>query len=449
MILHDYVRLLLHRWWVVAGCVFLGAGSAVALTLTATPTYYTQATVYAAIGGSVSPGDLQQGNAFTTQRVTTYAGLATTQTVLSRAAASLGDGTEVEDLRATISAAARDQTALIDITATGSDPVLLAEQANAVATALAAEAPLLDAPGSASPVQLTVVQPAEVPENALTPRPGNNVLVGTLVGLLAGVGILVVADALNTRVRSARDLPRSPAVATVTSIPGALQRFRRGPRSDQRLESFRNLRANLQFGGQTHGTLALAPVSATSDVSTVAHELGVVFAEIGSRIVLVHVDFRQPGQRSGQARTAETPAAPGVADVLDGAGSLDAVLRPVEGGPPELWEVPAGTTRPSSAQLLGTPAMTQFLADLTSRFDLVLVLSPPVVERSESAVVAALADSTLVVVEAGKTRRSEFLHALERLEGVRVTSVSVAIDGVHVADLGGRSTPPGDAAASA
>lgn len=448
MILHDYVRLLLHRWWVVAGCVFLGAGTAVALTLAATPTYYTQATVYAAIGGSASPGDLQQGNVFTIQRVSTYAGLATTETVLSRAAGALGGDTEVADLRAAVTASARDQSALIDITATGSDPVLLAEQANAVATALATEAPLLDAPGSVSPVQLTVVQPAEVPENAVTPRPGNNVLVGTLVGLLVGVGILVVADALNTRVRSARDLPRSPTVATVTSIPGAPQRLRRSPRSDLRLESFRNLRANLQFGGQTRGTLALAAVGATSDVSAVAHQLGVVFAEIGSRIVLVHVDFRQPGQRGDRAPAADAPAVLGVADVLDGTCSLDDVLRPVDGSPPGLWEVPAGTTRPSSAQLLGTPAMTQLLADLTARFDLVLLISPPLVERSESAVVAALADSTLVVVESGGTRRSEFLLALERLEGVRVTSVSVAIDGVHVSELGVRSTVPAGAASA-
>ena len=43
----------------------------------------------------------------------------------------------------------------------------------------------------------------------------------------------------------------------------------------------------------------------------------------------------------------------------------------------------------------------------------------------------------------------EFFLALERLEGVRVTSVSVAIDGVHASDLGMRNTPTTDAAASA
>jgi hypothetical protein len=49
------------------------------------------------------------------------------------------------------------------------------------------------------------------------------------------------------------------------------------------------------------------------------------------------------------------------------------------------------------------------------------------------------------VVESGATRRSDFLFALELLAGVRVTSISVAIDHVRDQDLGagrlGRFTP--------
>ena len=436
MILHDYLRLLAHRWWVVLGCAVLGAGVAVALTTTATPVYFTQATLYVALQGSASPGDLQQGNVFTVQRVTTYAGLAVTETVLSRAVADLGDGTDIPDLRRAISAVAREQSALIDITATGSDPDVIADQANAVAAALATQAPLLDAPATSSPVQLTVVQPAETPENALTPRPGNNLVIGTIVGLLLGVGILVVADALNTRVRSPRDLPRSPVIATITSVPASPVRFRRGPASDLRLESFRNLRANLQFGGQVTGVLAVVGVSAAADVTMVAQQLGRAFTETGARVVIVDTDFRQASHRPDSSSPMGLLQPPGVIDVLSGDAALDAVVQSADHGIDNLHRIPAGTTRPSSAQLLSTPAAGRLLADLRARFDLVLVVAPPVVERSESVVVAALADSTLVVVEAGRTRRSDVSLALERLAGVRVTSVNVAIDRVNVSDLG-------------
>lgn len=440
MILHDYVRLLLHRWWLVLGCAVLGGGIAAALTLASPPTYYTQATVYVAINGTDTPSDLQQGAVFTVQRVATYAGLATTDAVLSRAAADLDDDTDVDDLRGVITAVGREQAALIDISATGNEPDRITEQANAVAGALATQAPLLDAPGSTSPVQLTVVQPAEVPENPFTPRPRNNVMIGTLVGLLIGVGLLVVLDALNTRIRSLRDLPQSPTVATVTSIPSGPPRFRRPTASDVRLEAFRNLRANLQFGSHIGGgALALAGISAASDVQAIARQLGAALAETGSKVVIVDVDFRHAGRRHRQRGTAGQAPASGVADILGGRISLEEVLVP-SSGVPNSWEIPSGSLDPSSAQLLSTPATRRLLDELKARFDFVLVVTPPLVERSESAVVAALADSTLLVIESGSTKQADFLLALERLAGVRVTSVSVAIDHVHPSDLGVRSS---------
>ncbi|RZU34092.1 Wzz/FepE/Etk N-terminal domain-containing protein [Blastococcus saxobsidens] len=435
MILHDYVRLLAHRWWLVVSFIALGASAAVILTLTATPVYYTQATLYVGLPGSASAGELQQGSVFTVQRVTTYAGLATTETVLDRAVTQLRDGTNIRDLRQAISAVAREQSALIDITATGRDPVVVADQANAVAGALSTQAPLLDSPGGTTPIQLTIVQTAEVPENALTPRPGNNIVIGSLVGLLLGVGFLVVADALNTRVRTPRDLPRSPVIATITSVPTSPTRFRRGPTSDLRLESFRSLRANLQFGGRGTGVVAVVGVSAAADAAKVARQLGRAFTEVGVRVVVVDTDLRQESQRPEKASRPGAKQPLGVVDVLGSAAPLDAVIQSGDHGTDDLLWIPAGTTRPSSAQLLSTPATAQLFADLRARFDLVIVISPPLVERSESVVVAALADSTLVVVEAGRTRRADVSLALERLAGVRVTSVNVAIDRVNVSDL--------------
>jgi Mrp family chromosome partitioning ATPase len=80
--------------------------------------------------------------------------------------------------------------------------------------------------------------------------------------------------------------------------------------------------------------------------------------------------------------------------------------------------------------------MRNMLDLLTARFDYVVLACPPLTERSESAVVAALSNSRLVVVEAGATKRSEFLLALELLAGVRATSISVVMDNVRDPDLG-------------
>ncbi|CCH85938.1 Lipopolysaccharide biosynthesis protein [Modestobacter italicus] len=438
MILHDYLRVLRRGWWVVVLLTLLGAGAAIAASFATTPAYYARATVVVATVGDASPGDLQQGNVFAMQRTPTYADLATTATVLDRAAATLGAGTDTEDLRRSVTSVARPETAIIDIEASGSDAALVAERANAVAEALTVEAQVLDAPGVASPVQLTVVEPAAQPEVATTPRPRNNLLIGIVVGLVLGLAIVVVADALDTRIRTFADLPRSPALATLTSIPtGRARRARGVSASDARVESFRNLRANLQFGTQARGVIAVAGVTSASDAQGVARQLAAALGEIGSTVVIADVDLRSSGSRHRDRKNDATELRPGVADVLNGTSSVDEVISVASAD--HVYELTTGTVDPSSAQRLSTSAMRDMLDDLSARFDYVILSCPPLVERSESAVAAALAGNSLVVVESGATKRSEFLFALELLAGVRVTSISVALDHVRDLDLGGTS----------
>lgn len=436
MTLQDYLRVLRRGWWVVVGLTVLGGLAAALFTVSQTPTYTSTATVYVSVSGNETPTDLQTGQSFATQRALTYADIAETEAVLEAAAAALGDGTDARDLRGSVDATTREGTSLIDVTAVGSDPDGVAARADAVAAALTAQAPRLDALAPTSPVRLTVVQPAEVPDEAIAPRPRNNLLIGLAVGLVLGVATVVAADALSTRIRSTTDLPPAPGLVTLTSMPAAKKRAQNLGRTDARLESFRQLRANLLFGSDVRETIAVAGVTAASDAHGVARQLAGAFAEIGSNVVVVDVDLRAgEGRRGRGAQSAEAlMPAPGVADVLGGTADLAEVVAQVPGE--RVFVISAGRVDASSAQRMSTPVMQQVLEALKGRFDYVVLACPPLLERSESAVAAKLAGGALVVVESGATRRADFLLALELLAGVRVTSVSVAIDHVSGQDLG-------------
>ncbi len=440
MSLLDYVQVLRRGWWVILLATALGALAAATLTMTTPPTYSAYATVYASVSGNETPQDLQSGSAFVTQRVGTYADLAVTTAVLGRAAAALGGSeSNVARLRESVTSGARLDKSLIDITATGSDPETVASRANAVAAALIAEAPLLDVQGPTNPVRLTVVETAETPEVPIAPKALNNLLIGIAVGLVLGVMAVVVADALSTRIRSSADLPRAAGLVTLTSMPsGPERRLRHRAATDPRQESFRQLRANLQFGSHVEETIAVAGVTAASDAHAVARQLAAAFAEIGASAVVVDLDLRPDRKQDRRGRQAvPVPSQPGVAEVLAGATTVDEVVTHTAGS--DVHEVTAGHASTVSAQLMSTPAMRVMLEKLKARFEYVVLACPPLVERSESAVAAALAGSALVVVESGTTRRAEFLFALEVLAGVRVTSISVAIDHVRDHDLGAGS----------
>jgi Mrp family chromosome partitioning ATPase len=68
------------------------------------------------------------------------------------------------------------------------------------------------------------------------------------------------------------------------------------------------------------------------------------------------------------------------------------------------------------------------LATLSSRFDLIVVDSPPVLVAADAAILGAAADAVVFVVRAGQTRRDEARDALRQLAAVGARVVGAALN---------------------
>jgi capsular polysaccharide biosynthesis protein len=457
MNLHDYIRIIRRGWLLVALLTVVGALGGLGLAAATPPTYQALSTVYVSTVGAGTVADRAAGSAFAMQRAQTYANLAMTGTVLQRVVDSLDDGTTIADLRQNVAPVLRAETSLIDINGSGDDPEQVASWVNGVAQGLSAEVARLEAaaeqpePGPNdeapvnAPVVVSVVEAAEPPSVAFSPQPRYNAMVGALAGLAIGLAALVIGHALDTRIRTVSDIPRASRLATLSSIPS--RRARSSRRAEARVEAFRTLRTNLQFGpgvgrsgaGRpgTGGSIAVTAVDSTGDATAVAEQLAAAIGEIGSKAVVVHLDFR-PGalQRADRAGHRST----GVAEVLRGAAAVNDATIP--GSAENVFVIPPGAGDQSTAQLLSTSAMRQMLDELEAQYSYVILACPPLIERSESTVAAALADSTLIVVQSAATRRAAFLYGLDLLAGVHASSVSVVLDNVRDVDPSSRGRAP-------
>jgi Mrp family chromosome partitioning ATPase len=238
----------------------------------------------------------------------------------------------------------------------------------------------------------------------------------------------VVRNALDTRIRSASDIPRVAGLQTVTSMPAARGRGR-DLSGEARQESIRTLRANLLFGSQATGAIAVAAVTSAADALSVARELGRAFGEIGANVVVVDTNLTVAAADRSRTTRREQSGQPGLADVLTGRATLAEAITVSSSA--NVYSLGAGAVDATSPQLLSTPAMRVVLSRLKETYSFVVLSCPPLTERSESAVVAALADSALVIVGARGTSRAQFLFGLELLSGVRVDSFSVAVADVR------------------
>ena len=78
--------------------------------------------------------------------------------------------------------------------------------------------------------------------------------------------------------------------------------------------------------------------------------------------------------------------------------------------------IAAGNVAENPAELLGSDKMRQFLADMKTQFDLVLIDTPPIISVTDSGIVGTLVDGILMVIQAGRTQRGILQRAVELLE---------------------------------
>lgn len=433
MNLQDYLRVLRRNWWVLPIVMLLGAVAAGLLTLRTPPVYQSTASVLV-VTPSSSITELQLGNQFALARAGTYAQLVSTASVLDRASATLGRSSSPDDLARSVTASAQTGTAIITITATADDPKLAADRANAISGSLNAAVRTFDAAPSStrSPVEVQVVQAARQNDSPLGASPARNAVLGAGAGLALGVILIVLAEVLDTRVRSPRDL-----ASTIGRLPSAIVPIRprlgrRPSMTDSRREVFRTLRASLRPGTSALHSIAIASVAAGRDSTEVAVELARAISESGLRVVIVDANLRPEPARGGASRNVRETM-PGLAEVLERRAALEDVL--VKGPLANMATLPPGAPSSRSAQLLSTKAMRDTIALLAETFDAVLLACPPLLARSDSAIIASIADATVTVVDARRTSRSELVFGLEMLQGVGVESPAVILHNVRRGDM--------------
>jgi Mrp family chromosome partitioning ATPase len=83
-------------------------------------------------------------------------------------------------------------------------------------------------------------------------------------------------------------------------------------------------------------------------------------------------------------------------------------------------------------RLLGSPAMNDLITEARSRYNVVIVDTPPVLAVNDQAVVSGLADSVLFVVRASCTRRRAVSAALREIRSIGLPLKGLILNRVNV-----------------
>jgi len=426
--LRDYIRVLRKGWILILALALVGVAAAAGYSIVKTPEYQATSKVFVSTQGGDTVQDLQSGNTFTQQRVQTYSDLVSTPVVLLPVAAALRLNLTAEQLAKMVTASSPLNTTLIEITVTSTSAKQAADIANATGQSLTTVVEDLETPtqkssdvadATTSPVKLTRVQEAVVPQRPSSPNVPLNIALGLLVGLALGVGVAVLRETLDTRIRNEHDvelISDVPIVGGIAFDPKAAARpliVQADPRSP-RSESFRTLRTNLQFLN-TEGTSRSFVVTSSvpsEGKSTTAANLAIALADAGARVLVVDADLRRPKL----AEYMGLEGAVGLTDVLISRAELVDVIQPWGTG--SLYVLPAGKVPPNPSELLGSQTMINLIALFEKEFDFVLFDAPPLLPVTDAAVLGKNVGGALVVVSAGHTHKNQLKGAVTALQNV-------------------------------
>src|SRR5258708_15626415 len=172
--------------------------------------------------------------------------------------------------------------------------------------------------------------------------------------------------------------------------------------------------------------------------SCIAASLARLLALNARRVVLVDADLRHPSVH----RELGLKRSPGLAEVLEGAASLDDVMQldAASGA----FIVAAGSSVSSPADILESPKMRHILEALSAQFDAVILDSPPLLAVHDAGILARQVDMTVMVVRWGATKETTFVAALQRLHDLDVPVSGVILSMVDRKKYGRYGYPGGD-----
>ena len=271
----------------------------------------------------------------------------------------------------------------------------------------------------------------------------NNLLLGTILGLLLGIGAALVVDKSRGRLYTVKDIKEVTQLPILGVIPfenkivklttnqeksdfsnqietvNGYLGIKNGHKSHEFngsgfREAFRSLYTNLRFVKLDSPTNSLVISSATpaEGKSTVAIHLAQAAATLGQRVLLVDADLREPSLH----KPLNLPNLQGLTDILSlETQDLNTVIKrsPLE---ENLFILTAGSSSVDSTKLLASNKMQDLMEELQATFDLVIYKAPSLSGLADTHLLATTTDGVMLVVALGKSKSSILQKVLDELK---------------------------------
>lgn len=284
-----------------------------------------------------------------------------------------------------------------------------------------------------------------VPVNPVSPNKTLHILIGFLLGGVLSVGFVFTKESLNNLIDGTDKLKRTgfPLLAVIPDFSQYLKKkYNSSPFitvQDKSVstswislvdtispisEAFRRLHNNIVFSNpdRTYQTILVTSSRKGEGKTTTCINLAVSLAESGKKVLVIDSDLRRPNLHRLMGEKRE----PGIAEIFYHDKPISKAIK--QTAAPGVYMIPAGKTIPNPAALLQSEKMHRFMNELKSRFDYIIVDTPPFgVITDAASMIQRVADGVILVARFNDTKSNELHHTTENLKKINSNVIGTVL----------------------
>jgi capsular exopolysaccharide synthesis family protein len=278
---------------------------------------------------------------------------------------------------------------------------------------------------------IQIIEAAQTPTKPTSPHNKAVLAIAILFGTALATGIILLLELMDKTLKDAseaEELLKLPLLGVLPRLPAktlVLESSDRFLDDVSLIEPYRTLFKNIEF--RSTESLQLIVVSSTisgEGKSVVASHLAAVSAMLSRRTLLIDADLRHPMLHT----LFNLAPQPGITDAIGKERSLDRAVQRTK--IPNLSVLTCGELHGRPSQLLESDAMKSLLAEAASKYDYVIVDTPPLSACADAHTLSRQSDGIVLVTRPSITIKEVMQRAVSELTNNQIPIMGVVVNGM-------------------
>ena len=260
-----------------------------------------------------------------------------------------------------------------------------------------------------------IVDFARYPKYPIKPRKSLIVALASVLALLVGVGLALITEALNNTFKTVDEVENKLNLPVIGILPKVknkaikMQQLYKDNKDKVFSEAIRTIRTGLILSGvhKPYKIIMITSSEPGEGKSFLSSNLATALGQM-EKVLLLDGDLRNPSVARNYGLPVGTP---GLVDLINGNENVENCIKNIDG----IDVMPTGTVPPNPLELLSSEKFSDAMGMLTSRYDRVIIDSPPVQAVSDALVLSHHVNAVIYVIKSSSTNVTHVKAAIGRL----------------------------------